>query len=60
MSDSRYPLLFSISSPADLRAMPEEAMPALCEEIRAYLLETIPKTGGHLASNLGKVYIIIK
>ena len=59
MSDSRYPLLFSISSPADLRAMPEEAMPALCEEIRAYLLETIPKTGGHLASNLGVVELTV-
>ncbi|MBO7763056.1 MAG: 1-deoxy-D-xylulose-5-phosphate synthase, partial [Clostridia bacterium] len=59
MSDSRYPLLFSISSPTDLRAMPEEAMPALCEEIRAYLLETIPKTGGHLASNLGVVELTV-
>lgn len=59
MNDCRYPLLFSISSPADLRAMPEEAMPALCEEIRAYLLETVPRTGGHLASNLGVVELTV-
>lgn len=54
-----YPLLDSISSPADLRAMPKESMPALCEEIRAYLLETLPRTGGHLASNLGVVELTV-
>ena len=59
MNDGRYPLLFSISSPKDLRAMPVEAMPALCEEIRSYLLEVVPRTGGHLASNLGIVELTV-
>lgn len=59
MSETSYPLLESINSPADLRAMPEEEMPALCEEIRAYLLEHVPKTGGHLASNLGIVELTV-
>ncbi len=59
MSEQKYPLLFSINSPADLRAMPGAAIPALCEEIRAYLLEVVPKTGGHLASNLGIVELTV-
>ena len=59
MSNQKYPLLYRINSPADLRAMPEEAMPALCEEIRAFLLENVPKTGGHLASNLGVVELTV-
>ena len=58
-AEAKYPLLFSISSPADLRAMPGEAMPALCREIREYLIETVPKTGGHLASNLGVVELTV-
>ncbi len=57
--NERYPLLFSINSPADLRAMPADRMPALCEEIRAFLIETVPKTGGHLASNLGVVELTV-
>ena len=59
MSDTAYPLLYSINTPADLRAMPEEAMPALCDEIRAYLVEHVTQTGGHLASNLGIVELTV-
>lgn len=59
MSAMKYPLLFSINSPADLRAMPSDDIPALCEEIRAFLLETVPLTGGHLASNLGIVELTV-
>ena len=42
-----------IHTPADLRALPAEAIPALCEEIRETLVETVTQNGGHLASNLG-------
>ena len=59
MSNEKYPLLSGINSPADLRAMPDTAMPALCDEIRAFLLEHVPKTGGHLASNLGVVELTV-
>jgi len=44
-----------ITSPSDLRALPKEALPRLAEEIRAVLIETVSRTGGHLASNLGVV-----
>ena len=59
MSKERYPLLFSINSPADLRAMPASDMPALCEEIRSYLVSHVAVTGGHLASNLGVVELTV-
>lgn len=59
MNSERYPLLSSIASPRDLRAMREEDMPRLCDEIRAYLLEAVPQTGGHLASNLGVVELTV-
>lgn len=52
-------LLDGIRSPADLRALPREEMPALCEEIRAFLVESVEKTGGHLASNLGVVELSV-
>lgn len=53
--EEKYPLLCRIHTPEDMRALPEEEMPALSEEIRAFLLEKIPVSGGHLASNLGVV-----
>lgn len=48
-----------IHSPADLRALPEEAIPALCDEIRRTLVDTVTQTGGHLASNLGAVELSV-
>ncbi|MCL1952186.1 MAG: 1-deoxy-D-xylulose-5-phosphate synthase [Oscillospiraceae bacterium] len=48
-------LLPKITSPSDLRALPREALPRLAEEIRAVLINTVSRTGGHLASNLGVV-----
>ncbi len=55
----KYPLLNRINSPADLRALPESYMPALCAEIRRFLVENVKKTGGHLASNLGVVELTV-
>ncbi len=56
---TRYPILNKINSPADLKALPEEAMPALCREIRHFLVEHVKLTGGHLASNLGVVELTV-
>lgn len=56
---SKYPLLDTISSPEDLRRLPEEAMPALCREIRDFLVKTVRESGGHLASNLGVVELTV-
>jgi len=54
-----YQYLDSINLPEDLRKLKEEDLPALCEEIRAFLIETVSKTGGHLASSLGVVELTV-
>ena len=54
-----YPLLDTIHSPADLRALEREQLPQLAEELRAFLLESVSKTGGHLSSNLGTVELTV-
>ncbi|WP_126445993.1 1-deoxy-D-xylulose-5-phosphate synthase [Sulfuricystis multivorans] len=54
-----YPLLETIDDPAALRALPRERLPELAAELRAFLLETVSKTGGHLSSNLGTVELTI-
>ena len=48
-----------IHTPADLRALPAEAIPALCAEIRETLVETVTNNGDHLASNLGAVELSV-
>ncbi len=54
-SFEKWPLLGRVSSPADLKAMPSEQLPALAHEIRDYLVYRVGENGGHLASNLGAV-----
>ena len=54
-----YPLLSSIHSPADLKALPDEQIPALCEEIRDKLIDVVSVNGGHLSSNLGVVELTV-
>jgi len=48
-------LLERIQEPADLRSVPEDELPALAAEIRAFLVEQVSRTGGHLGPNLGVV-----
>ncbi len=54
-----YKLLTRVQSPADLRSMSMTELDALSREIRTFLIENIPKTGGHFASNLGVVELTI-
>ena len=53
------PLLDTISTPADIRRLAPEQLPQLAQELRAFLLESVGKTGGHFASNLGVVELTI-
>ena len=55
----RTPLLDSIDSPADLRRLDEEQLPALAEELRAFLLYTVGQTGGHFGAGLGVVELTL-
>ena len=54
-----YSYLPKIHSPKDLRSLPESDIAPLCEEIRAFLIEKVEKSGGHLASNLGVVELTV-
>ena len=53
------PLLASVNAPQDLRRLPRAQLRALADELRAYLLESVAKTGGHLSSNLGTVELSV-
>ena len=48
-----------IQSPADLRALDDDQLLELCEEIREFLVDAVSRTGGHLGSNLGAVELTI-
>ncbi len=52
-------LLDDINSPADVRSLAAEQLPALAEEIRAFLIDSVCRTGGHLGPNLGVVELTI-
>ena len=52
-------LLETINSPADLKKLTPEQLPALAEEVRRFLLDTVSSTGGHLGSNMGTVELTI-
>jgi 1-deoxy-D-xylulose-5-phosphate synthase len=52
---ARYPLLSRIDAPADLRRLPEGELRAVADELRAYLIESVGKSGGHFGAGLGVV-----
>lgn len=52
-------LLETINDPADLRRLPRTQLGAVAEELRAYVLDSVARTGGHLSSNLGTVELTI-
>ncbi|TAK91297.1 MAG: 1-deoxy-D-xylulose-5-phosphate synthase [Burkholderiaceae bacterium] len=54
-----YDLLNTIDTPAQLRALDADMLPLLADELRAYVLDAVSKTGGHLSSNLGTVELTI-
>ncbi len=59
MPNNLYPLLHTIHAPGDLRKLPRERLHELANELRAYLLDSVAKTGGHLSSNLGTVELTV-
>ena len=54
-----YEILSKIHSPADVKALPDDQIPALCEEIREKLIDVVSVNGGHLSSNLGVVELTV-
>ena len=51
--------LNSINFPDDLKTLSREELPALANELRQFILDSVSKTGGHLSSNLGTVELSI-
>ena len=54
-----YPLLDTIERPAQLRQLDRKQLPQLVDELRAFLVESVSRTGGHFSSNLGTVELTI-
>ncbi len=52
-------LLNTIDSPADLRKLPRHQLPALVEELRSFIIQSVSRTGGHLSSNLGIIELSV-
>lgn len=54
-----YPLLDRINHPDDLRTLDRKQLPELAAQLRAFLIDSVSRTGGHLSSNLGVVELTI-
>ncbi|MGN7830567.1 1-deoxy-D-xylulose-5-phosphate synthase [Pseudoxanthomonas sp. 22568] len=56
---ARYPRLSRIETPADLRRFEESELPAIAEELRGYLIESVGKSGGHFGAGLGVIELTV-
>ena len=54
----KYPYLDKIQKNGDVKKLPQQELPLLCEDIRNFLIESVSSTGGHLSSNLGVAEIV--
>src|SRR5687768_14509418 len=59
MTSSHTPLLDTIETPEDLRALPEGRLAQLADELRAETIDAVAKTGGHLGAGLGVVELTV-
>jgi len=59
LTHGTFPLLERIASPQDLRGLDRAQLRTLAHELRAFVLESVARTGGHLSSNLGTVELTI-
>ena len=59
ISTTPPPILETINSPGDLRQLERKQLPQLADELRAFLIESVSKTGGHLSSNLGTIELTV-
>lgn len=56
---AKYPTLALASSVQELRSLPKESLPKLCDELRQYLLDSVSRSSGHFASGLGVVELTV-
>lgn len=55
----KFPLLEQINSPADLRKLPLEKLPQVCNELREFIIDALSSNPGHFASSMGAIEIIV-
>ncbi|EFE98176.1 1-deoxy-D-xylulose-5-phosphate synthase [Serratia odorifera] len=56
---AKYPTLALADNPEELRSLPKESLPKLCDELRQYLLDSVSRSSGHFASGLGTVELTV-
>jgi 1-deoxy-D-xylulose-5-phosphate synthase len=56
---TRYPRLSTIETPADLRRFDEAELTPIADELRAYLIESVGRSGGHFAAGLGVIELTV-
>ncbi|RWR00654.1 1-deoxy-D-xylulose-5-phosphate synthase [[Pantoea] beijingensis] len=56
---AKYPTLALANSVQELRLLPKESLPKLCDELRQYLLDSVSRSSGHFASGLGVVELTV-
>ena len=54
-----FPFLSKIESPADLRALDRENLPAVADELREFLIQGVARCGGHFGASLGAVELTV-
>lgn len=59
MSENIYTYLKGIDSPDDLKKLPKEKLPQICDELRAFIIDEVAKNPGHLGSNLGAIELTV-
>ncbi|MCW2474776.1 1-deoxy-D-xylulose-5-phosphate synthase [Candidatus Symbiopectobacterium sp. NZEC151] len=56
---AKYPTLALVETPDELRMLPRDSLPKLCDELRQYLLDSVSRSSGHFASGLGTVELTV-
>ncbi|KKD62339.1 1-deoxy-D-xylulose-5-phosphate synthase [Grimontia sp. AD028] len=56
---SKYPTLALADMPDELRTLPRDVLPKLCDELRTYLLNSVSHSSGHFASGLGAIELTV-
>ncbi|WP_345294705.1 1-deoxy-D-xylulose-5-phosphate synthase [Luteimonas vadosa] len=59
IDSARYPHLARIDTPAQLRDFDEAHLPAIADELRAYLIESVGRSGGHFGAGLGVIELTV-
>ncbi|MCC8456320.1 1-deoxy-D-xylulose-5-phosphate synthase [Photorhabdus aegyptia] len=56
---AKYPTLALAENPEELRMLPKESLPKLCDELRQFLLNSVSRSSGHFASGLGTIELTV-